>query len=99
MSQESKPTTLVIFGASGDLTKRKLVPALFSLHKKGHLPNQTHIVGFARRPWDHAQFRQVLLEGMKEYASSLFDEALWQSFADNLFYAKGKLNEAKGYDQ
>ncbi len=99
MSQEPKPTTLVIFGASGDLTKRKLVPALFSLHKKGHLPNQTRIVGFARRPWDHAQFRQVLMEGMKEYASSLFDEELWKSFADNLFYAKGNLNEAEGYDQ
>jgi len=99
MSEESKPTTLVIFGASGDLTKRKLVPALFSLYKKGHLPEQMRIVGFARRPWDDAHFRQVLLEGMQEFASTLFDEKAWQDFSPNLFYAKGNLNEAEGYDQ
>ena len=98
MSEESKPTTLVIFGASGDLTRRKLVPALFSLYKKGHLPNQTRIVGFARRPWDHAHFRNVLLEGMQEFASKLFDEEAWPKFAEGVFYSQGNLNEAEGYD-
>ncbi|MGB0387534.1 MAG: glucose-6-phosphate dehydrogenase [Ardenticatenaceae bacterium] len=98
MSQDSQPTTLVIFGASGDLTRRKLVPALFSLYKKGDLPEQTRIVGYARRPWDHAHFRQVLLEGMQEFASSLFDEEAWHEFAPRLFYSQGNLNEAEGYD-
>ena len=47
-----KPTTVVIFGASGDLTQRKLVPALYNLHRKERIPATLNIVGFARRPWD-----------------------------------------------
>ena len=47
----AEPTTVVIFGASGDLTRRKLIPALFNLYRKGRLPANTRIVGFARRPW------------------------------------------------
>ncbi|RME50962.1 MAG: glucose-6-phosphate dehydrogenase, partial [Caldilineae bacterium] len=57
----SLPTTIVIFGASGDLTYRKLIPALYNNFRKKRLPPQTRIVGFARRPWDDAFFRARLL--------------------------------------
>mgnify|MGYP000016456558 CR=1 FL=1 len=49
---------VVIFGATGDLTRRKLVPALFSLAQEGQLPADFNIIGFARRPWSHDDFRQ-----------------------------------------
>jgi len=60
------PVTIVIFGASGDLTQRKLVPALFSLYRKGRLPANTRIVGFARRPWSHDEFRAQLRAGAQQ---------------------------------
>jgi glucose-6-phosphate 1-dehydrogenase len=60
MSNDSKPTTFIIFGASGDLTERKLIPALLNSYGKGRLPESFNIVGFARRPWDDAELRQVL---------------------------------------
>jgi glucose-6-phosphate 1-dehydrogenase len=62
------------------------------------LPHNTRIVGYARRPWDHEQFRQLLLEGMQEFASKSFDAEAWQSFSQTLFYSQGNLNEAEGYD-
>ncbi len=58
------PTTIIIFGASGDLTQRKLIPALYHSFRKGRLPEQTRIVGFARRPWDDAAFRELLHKGV-----------------------------------
>jgi glucose-6-phosphate 1-dehydrogenase len=59
LPREPRPLTLVIFGASGDLTRRKLVPALFSLYLKGSIPG-VHVVGFARRDWDDAKFRALV---------------------------------------
>jgi len=92
------PITLVIFGASGDLTKRKLIPALFSLYKKGMLQDETRIVGFARRPWDHAQFRAILSEGMEHFAPKLLDASQWESFAGKIFYSRGNLDRPEDYD-
>lgn len=86
------PNTIVIFGASGDLTARKLIPALFSNFKKSRLPAGTRIVGFARRPWSHDDFRAQLLEGMRHFAPGLLDAALWEKFADCVSYFKGDLN-------
>jgi glucose-6-phosphate 1-dehydrogenase len=88
--------TIIIFGASGDLTARKLIPALFNNFKKERLPAGTRIVGFARRPWDHAEFRAMLLRGMEEFAPG-FDPALWEKFAANLSYFKGDLDAAEDF--
>ena len=59
LPREPQPLTLVIFGASGDLTRRKLIPALFSLYVKGAITG-VRIVGFARREWDTAAFRALV---------------------------------------
>ncbi len=99
MDNKTHPTTLVIFGASGDLTQRKLIPALFSLSQKGMLPAYTRIVGFARREWDHDQFRALLLEGMQKYAPTLLDEAAWTTFAQHIFYVQGNLDVPEDYDK
>ncbi|MEJ2747727.1 MAG: glucose-6-phosphate dehydrogenase, partial [Anaerolineae bacterium] len=92
-----KPVTIVIFGASGDLTQRKLIPALFNSYCKGRLPKKVHLIGFARRPWSHDDFRAVLLSGMQEYAADAWDEAVWPAFAEMIWYVQGDLNTAVDY--
>jgi len=93
------PTTIVIFGASGDLTARKLIPALFSNFKKGRLPVGTRLVGFARRPWNDADFRAQLLAGLKQFAPALLNgsDSQWERFAANIFYFKGDLNNGEDF--
>jgi len=96
---DSISTTIVIFGASGDLTQRKLVPALFNLYRKGRLPAKARIVGFARRPWDHEQFRTVLRDALQEFAADAYDAATWDTFAKQLWYARGDLTTPEDYTQ
>jgi glucose-6-phosphate 1-dehydrogenase len=94
---DTKPTTFIIFGASGDLTRRKLIPALFNSYCKGRLPEKFNIVGFARRPWDDAQFCQTLQEGMQEFASDEFTAEKWPAFASKISYAKGDLDTPEDF--
>ena len=94
---DNKPTTFVIFGASGDLTRRKLIPALFNSYCKGRLPENFLIVGFARRPWDDEQLQQILREGMQELAPDTYDAEKWESFAPKISYAKGDLSTLEDF--
>ncbi|MFQ5399312.1 MAG: glucose-6-phosphate dehydrogenase [Anaerolineae bacterium] len=91
------PTTLVIFGASGDLTRRKLVPALFSLCRKNRLPTGYNIVGFAFSQWDTAEFRRQMRAGVDEFVAESFTPAEWKTFADHLHYVSGGFTEAADY--
>ncbi len=90
-------TTIVIFGASGDLTRRKLIPALYNLYRKGRLPQGFSIVGYARRPYSHDDFRAQLREGVSEFSADTFEEGLWDEFAAHLWYARGDLDTAEDY--
>ena len=93
----SRCSSIVIFGASGDLTRRKLIPALYNLYRKGRLWETTRIIGFARRPYTREQFRSLLLEGLKEFTPGTFDNDLWQRFAPKLDYFRGDLDNAEDY--
>lgn len=86
-------TSIVIFGASGDLTNRKLIPALLNLYCKDRLPEDTRIVGFARRPWDDAKFRDVLYESAQRFMGEEFIAQKWPGFAEKLFYVPGSIKE------
>ncbi len=90
-------TTILIFGASGDLTRRKLIPALFNSYRKGRLPKEFHIVGFARRPWDDDEFRELLREGMMEFDPDAFTEEKWAEFAPHITYFRGNLDTSADY--
>jgi len=90
------PQTIVIFGASGDLTARKLVPALYELHRKRRLPEGTRIVGFSRTPLSDEAWRAKLAESTRHFVGTNFDQAAWQTFAPCLFYHPGDI--AKGDD-
>jgi len=92
-------TTLVIFGASGDLTQRKLIPALYNLQRKGRLPAGLRILGFARRPWDDAEFRAQLRAGLEQFAPRDFDADRWEAFAAAVTYVRGDLNTPADFER
>ena len=85
----STPLTVVIFGASGDLTARKLVPALFNLHRKGRLPDDARVLGVARTQYDDAGFRDYLRDKIRTFFQSAgehWDDAEWAEFSKQLHY-------------
>lgn len=87
----SETTTIVIFGASGDLTRRKLIPALFDLHIKGRLPDNWRIVGVARSEMSDDVFRDHVESGVKEFARSMYQAKAWKQFSTHLFYFAGDI--------
>ena len=87
------PHTVIIFGASGDLTSRKLIPALYSLYVKGRLPPATRIVGVARTKFSHEEWRKELTATTQKFAGKEFDAAKWESFAANVFYHPGNIDK------
>ncbi len=86
-----EPTTIVIFGASGDLTKRKLLPALYDLYLKEILPDGCMIIGTSRTPYSHDQFRDEMRKAIKNVGSSSAPSKTWDHFAEKLFYLSGDL--------
>jgi glucose-6-phosphate 1-dehydrogenase len=88
---------MVIFGASGDLTKRKLIPALYNLAKDNFLSKEFAVVGFARRSMSHEAFREKLTQEMKEFATGPVDADLWHWFARRLYYLSGDVQDADAY--
>lgn len=87
------PTILTIFGATGDLTKRKLIPALFQLHTEGKLPRMMHVVGFARRPLSDDDFR-----GYIRGVLSSFDASAVEEFSHMFSYRAGDFTDATAYE-
>lgn len=91
-------TTILIFGASGDLTYRKLVPALYSNFAKARLDNgDFNIVGVSRTEYSHEEFRERMYEGTKKFADG-FDDDTWNDFAPHIFYIPADANDINGFD-
>jgi glucose-6-phosphate 1-dehydrogenase len=89
--------TIVIFGASGDLTSRKLIPALYELHRKKRLPENTRIVGFSRTAFSHDAWREKLAKTTARFVGNNFDAALWQEFAKSIFYKPGDIGNTTDF--
>ncbi len=87
------PTSIVIFGASGDLTQRKLVPSLFNLYRKGRMPRQFRIVGYGNTAFTDEQFRAQLEAGIRQFASFEFKPDEWAAFASALTYQQGRYTD------
>ena len=92
-------TTIIIFGASGDLTQRKLIPSLFNLFRKRRTPKKFQIVGFGGTAFTDEQFREHLYKGMKDHAGYEFTDEEWNVFAANLHYLSGKYTEASDFQK
>jgi glucose-6-phosphate 1-dehydrogenase len=94
------PCTVVIFGASGDLTARKLIPALYHLALEHALPTPYRIIGFARRDKTDDSFRAELREALNQFSRTKpVDEAVWAKFAANLSYCQADISDAAGYQK
>jgi glucose-6-phosphate 1-dehydrogenase len=94
-----EPQILVIYGASGDLTQRKLVPALYQMRLERKLPAELTIVGVARRDWTHDYFREQMRIGVEEFGGGLQSEELWNDFAKGLFYCSGNMDQQESYQK
>src|SRR6201988_1713689 len=94
-----QPCSIVIFGATGDLTHRKLVPALYNLAADGDLPPGLAVVGFARRDKTDEVFRQELYEAARKYSRQPIDDALWKNFASSIYYHRSEFSDEKGYQR
>jgi glucose-6-phosphate 1-dehydrogenase len=94
------PCAVVIFGANGDLTKRKLLPALYRIHFEGRIPPSFAVIGNSRTPMTDDQFRDKMRESVEHFLEdSPFDADVWESFAKNLFYIAGDLADNAFYQQ
>ncbi|MGA7194347.1 MAG: glucose-6-phosphate dehydrogenase, partial [Anaerolineales bacterium] len=87
------PTSIIIFGASGDLTQRKLVPSLFNSFRKQRMPKKFRIVGYGNTAFTDEQFRAHLSDGIKQFAPFEYNEEDWNAFADNLAYQQGRYTD------
>ena len=86
------PQCIVIFGASGDLTHRKLVPALFELFRQRRLPSEFAVLGCARRPWSDEEFRSKMAEAMADTIAE--HPGAWEHFAQGMFYEPVDLQQS-----
>lgn len=93
-----KPTAIVIFGATGDLTHRKIIPAFYHLLKNGRLPEGCAIIGFARRPKTDDEFRKELREALDQFSHTKpVQDAVWKRLAARLYYHQGDLETPADY--
>ena len=100
LSRRPAPCALIIFGASGDLTKRKLFPALYSLAYRQLLPEQFAIVGVARTSETDDEFRDRMKAAVQEFGRDEFREDVWQELADGMRYVSGDAgNEEAAFDR
>lgn len=90
-------TTIMIFGASGDLTHRKLIPSLYRLYCRGHLVDCAHIIGVSRSDLTDDGFRDSLLESAREFAADVYSEDSWASFSQLLGYISADSAASEDY--
>src|SRR4029077_7551382 len=96
--KEVEPCSIVIFGASGDLTARKLIPALYHLYKEKQMPADFRIVGFARREKTDASWRVELRQALDHFSRTKpVDDKIWQDFSQHIVYCQGDITEAEAY--
>jgi glucose-6-phosphate 1-dehydrogenase len=97
-ARKADPCVMVIFGASGDLTKRKLIPALLNLAAAKLLPEQFAIIGFANIDQTTEGFRKYLSDEIKNYASCPLTDEMWAWFLKRIYYVRGDFQDAAAYE-
>ena len=92
-----EPCLLVVFGATGDLTSRKILPAIYNLRRAGLLPAETSVVGFSRRPLSDTDFRHLMRESVEANSRVKVEDGLWSDFAEGIFYQPGEFGDRAAY--
>ncbi|MDT0164453.1 glucose-6-phosphate dehydrogenase [Actinotalea sp. AC32] len=93
------PCGLVIFGVTGDLARRKLMPAVYDLANRGLLPPGFALTGFARRDWEAQDFAQVVHDAVKENARTPFRESTWRQLAEGIRFVQGEFDDDDAFDR
>ncbi|WP_029149660.1 glucose-6-phosphate dehydrogenase [Microbacterium indicum] len=91
------PSALVIFGVTGDLSRKKLMPAVYDLANRGLLPPGFALVGFARRDWEDEDFAQVVHDAVKDHARTEFREETWQQLSRGIRFVQGEFDDAEAF--
>lgn len=93
------PSGLVIFGVTGDLSRKKLMPAVYDLANRGLLPPGFALVGFARRDWADQDFSKVVKEAVQQYARTPWNEAVWHQLAEGIRFVSGEFDDDAAFDR
>jgi glucose-6-phosphate 1-dehydrogenase len=89
---------LVLFGVTGDLSRKKIMPAIYDLANRGLLPPGFSLVGFARRDWEDQDFAQIVHDSVKEHARTEFHEETWEQLAEGFRFVPGDFNDDVAFD-
>ncbi|CND96116.1 Glucose-6-phosphate 1-dehydrogenase [Mycobacterium tuberculosis] len=92
------PCVLVLFGVTGDLSRKKLLPAIYDLANRGLLPPGFSLVGFARRDWENEDFRQIAYESVKAHARTPFREDVWTHLSEGMHFVPGEFSDPGAFD-
>jgi len=93
------PCGLVIFGVTGDLSRKKLMPAIYDLANRGLLPPGFSLTGFARREWSHEDFGQIVLDAVKQHARTPFRQPVWDRLAEGVRFVQGTFDDDAAFDR
>src|SRR3954470_4943703 len=93
------PSAIVIFGVTGDLSRKKLMPAVYDLANRGLLPPGFALVGFARREWENEDFEQVVYENVKAHARTPFDDDVWNQLKEGIRFVQGEFDDDEAFDR
>jgi glucose-6-phosphate 1-dehydrogenase len=93
------PCVLVLFGVTGDLSRKKLMPAVYDLANRGLLPPGFSLVGFARRDWENEDFAQVTHDAVKEHARTPFNDTVWQQLSEGIRFVPGDFADDAAFDR
>lgn len=91
------PSALVLFGVTGDLAKKKLLPAMYDLAQRGLLPPSFSLVGFGRRDWSDEEFAEYVRAAVEASARTTFDETVWDQFRGGLRFVSGAFDDEAAY--
>jgi glucose-6-phosphate 1-dehydrogenase len=93
------PCVLVMFGVTGDLARKKLIPAIYDLANRGLLPPGFSLVGFARRDWENEDFAQLTYEAVKQHARTPFRDSVWQQVSEGVRFVPGEFGDDEAFDR
>ena len=88
----------MIFGVTGDLARKKLMPAIYDLANRGLLPPGFALVGFARRDWANEDFAKVVHDAVRQYARTPFSEEVWRHLAEGFRFVQGAFDDDDAFD-
>ncbi|HLU44998.1 MAG TPA: glucose-6-phosphate dehydrogenase, partial [Natronosporangium sp.] len=94
-----EPCALVIFGVTGDLARKKLIPAIYDLANRGLLPPAFVVVGFARRDWDDATFARLARQAAQDHARTPWREEVWSRLATGIRFVGGSFDDDAAFDR